>query len=132
MATVTTSTFSGNEAGGDGGAIDNGDGGNGGNGNGALVVTTSTFAPPSTKEGGPAPAAVATLARSNSRACLRAEQDRRATVLVPVVRPSRLGYQLLHSHLDKVLTRPLRTCDHIVAPQAGWAAFMDLDHEQTT
>lgn len=131
MATVTTSTFSGNEAGGDGGAIDNGDGGNGGNGNGALVVT-STFAPPSTKEGGPAPAAVATLARSNSRACLRAEQDRRATVLVPVVRPSRLGYQLLHSHLDKVLTRPLRTCDHVVAPQAGWAAFMDLDHEQTT
>ncbi len=45
---------------------------------------------------------------------LRQQHDERILVLIPVVRPSRLRYGLLHNHLDLVLTRALRTRTDIV------------------
>ena len=45
---------------------------------------------------------------------LRQHHDEQVIVLIPVVRPGRLRYRLLHNHLDVVLTTALRTRTDIV------------------
>jgi hypothetical protein len=45
---------------------------------------------------------------------LRARGDERVIVLIPVVVPARLRYQLLHNHLDQALSYALRHCDGVV------------------
>ena len=45
---------------------------------------------------------------------LRQHHDEQIIVLIPVVRPDRLRYRLLHNHLDVVLTTALRTRTDIV------------------
>src|ERR1019366_4893640 len=45
--------------------------------------------------------------------------DEQILVLIPVVRPDRLPYRLLHNHLDVVLTAALRTRTDMVVARVG-------------
>jgi amino acid transporter len=50
---------------------------------------------------------------------LRQHGDEQILVLIPVVRPDRLRYRLLHNHLDVVLTAALRTRTDMVVARVG-------------
>ena len=50
---------------------------------------------------------------------LRQHRDEQILVLIPVVRPDRLRYRLLHHHLDVVLTTALRTRTDMVVARVG-------------
>jgi amino acid transporter len=50
---------------------------------------------------------------------LRQHGDEQILVLIPVVRPDRLRYRLLHNHLDGVLTAALRTRTDMVVARVG-------------
>ena len=50
---------------------------------------------------------------------LRQHRDEQILVLIPVVRPDRLRYRLLHNHLDAVLTTALRARTDMVVARVG-------------
>ena len=50
---------------------------------------------------------------------LRQHHDEQILVLIPVVRPDRLRYRLLHNHLDVVLTKALQTRTDMVVARVG-------------
>jgi hypothetical protein len=59
---------------------------------------------------------------------LRQRHDQRIVVLIPVAMPARLRYQLLHNHLDLVLTRALRGYGGVIVARVP----MPLDLSDTT
>jgi len=67
---------------------------------------------------GPIVAFVESLSRSH---------DQRIVVLIPVAMPGRLRYQLLHNHLDLVLTRALRRSPGVIVARVP----MPLDFSET-
>jgi hypothetical protein len=67
---------------------------------------------------GPIVAFVESLSRSH---------DQRIVVLIPVAIPGRLRYQLLHNHLDLVLTRALRRSPGVIVARVP----MPLDSSET-
>jgi hypothetical protein len=54
---------------------------------------------------------------------LRQRHHQRIVVLIPVAMPGKLRYQLLHNHLDLVLTRALRRCPDVIVARV----LMPLD-----
>jgi len=50
---------------------------------------------------------------------LRQHHDEQILLLIPVVRPDRLRYRLLHNHLDVVLTKALQTRTDMVVARVG-------------
>ena len=50
---------------------------------------------------------------------LRQHHDEQILVLIPVVRPDRLRYRLLHNHLNVVLTKALQTRTNMVVARVG-------------
>jgi hypothetical protein len=58
---------------------------------------------------------------------LRQRHDQRIVVLIPVAMPGKLRYQLLHNHIDLVLSRALRRCPDVIVARVPMP--LDLDEE---
>jgi hypothetical protein len=52
---------------------------------------------------------------------LQRRHGQRIVVLIPVAMPGKLRYQLLHNHLDLVLTRALRHCPDVIVARVPMA-----------